>query len=155
MLFRPSLLLAALLAASMSLTARARVSEVPSNPAAMTDVGRAAIHIEEGAYAQARELMEPWVLKWPDDAQAWSLLGFARRKTGSPETAMVAYERALALDPMHKGANEYLGVFWLELGQPDRARERLAILELACPAGCEERSELEEALAGYRVGASR
>lgn len=149
---RPSpsaIVLVTMLAANLAF---ARVSEVPSNPSAMTDVQRAAILVEERDFARARELMEPWVVSAPDDAEAWSILGFARRKTGDPDKAMEAYERALALEPMHKGANEYLGTFWLELGRPDLARERLLVLERACPQGCEERDELADAIATWPTG---
>ena len=56
------------------------------------------------------------------------------------------YQRALRLDPAHLGAHEYLGELYLQRGEPEQARAQLAELELLCPAGCEERSELADAI---------
>jgi hypothetical protein len=58
------------------------------------------------------------------------------------------------LDPMHRGANEYLGEMWVELGRLDEARKRLAILDQACPFGCTEYEDLERVI-GLRVVAAK
>ncbi|MCE2518812.1 MAG: hypothetical protein J4G15_03155 [Alphaproteobacteria bacterium] len=50
---------------------------------------------------------------------------------------------ALAIDPLHRGANEFL----LEIGDIAKARERLVALEIACPDGCGELDEFAEAIA--------
>lgn len=126
---------------------RADVSDVPSNPGVMTDVERAAAHVRAEEFPQALRLLEPLATTAPDDPEVWSMLGFASRKTGRMERAEAAYERALTLDPLHLGANEYAGEMWLERGDLTRARERLSALSRACPSGCEERAELEAAIA--------
>ena len=81
-----------------------------------------------------------------DVADVWSLLGFSRRKLGRFDAAETAYDRALALDPGHLGALEYLGELRLEQGNVEAAQALLRRLEALCPFGCEERTELAEAI---------
>jgi hypothetical protein len=47
---------------------------------------------------------------------------------------------------MHKGALEYQGELFVELGQLDKAKENLAKLNHLCWFGCEEASDLKEAI---------
>jgi tetratricopeptide (TPR) repeat protein len=68
--------------------------------------------------------------------------GFASRKLGRYEAALSYYEQALAIDPDHLGANEYLGELYLELGRTSDANRQLARLDALCPYGCAEREEL-------------
>jgi hypothetical protein len=56
----------------------------------------------------------------------------------------------LQIDPQHRGANEYLGELYLQIGQLDKAEERLEVLDKECFFGCEEFDELKEAIADYR-----
>jgi hypothetical protein len=48
--------------------------------------------------------------------------------------------------PRHLGANEYLGELYVELGQFDKAKERLAVLRAACGEDCRQTKELEQAI---------
>ena len=80
-------------------------------------------------------------------ADVYNLLGFSLRKTGDYAKALTFYKKALDFDANHKGAHEYLGELYVETGQPAKAREQLAILERLCPQGCEEREDLEKAVA--------
>ncbi|MFZ4806898.1 MAG: tetratricopeptide repeat protein [Hyphomicrobiaceae bacterium] len=80
-------------------------------------------------------------------ADVYNLLGFSLRKTGDYPTALTFYNKALDFDPDHKGAHEYLGELYVETGQLPKARQHLAILERLCPKGCEEREDLEQAIA--------
>jgi tetratricopeptide (TPR) repeat protein len=68
--------------------------------------------------------------------------GFASRKLGRYDAALAYYQEALALDPNHLGANEYLGELYLEMRRHDDARRQLARLDRLCPYGCAEREEL-------------
>ncbi|RTL71245.1 MAG: tetratricopeptide repeat protein, partial [Hyphomicrobiales bacterium] len=61
--------------------------------------------------------------------------------------AYTFYRKALDFDPDHKGALEYLGELYVETGDLPKARENLARLEKLCPSGCEEREDLEKAIA--------
>jgi len=80
-------------------------------------------------------------------ADVYSLMGFSLRKTGDYSTALTFYKKALDFDADHKGAHEYLGELYVETGNLPKAREQLAVLMKLCPQGCEEREDLEKALA--------
>ena len=81
------------------------------------------------------------------NADVYNLMGFAQRKSGDQANGMAYYQRALAIDPKHKGALEYQGQLFVELGQMDKARENQAALRRLCPSGCEELTDLNEAIA--------
>jgi tetratricopeptide (TPR) repeat protein len=86
----------------------------------------------------------------PDDADLLNLLAYSQRKLMRFDEALVNYQKALEIEPKHRGANEYLGELYLQLGQLDKALERLKVLDKACFFGCEEFDELEEAIETYR-----
>jgi tetratricopeptide (TPR) repeat protein len=97
---------------------------------------------------------------WDDDAH--NLTGYAYRKLGDYRRALEHYEKALDLNPHHRGALEYLGELYLETNCRARADEVLARLEAACQrvvadttrddwkSGCEEWQDLSAVLAAYR-----
>jgi tetratricopeptide (TPR) repeat protein len=99
---------------------------------------------------------------WHDDAH--NLMGFAYRKLGDYDKALEAYDRALELNPHHRGALEYLGEAYLELDRPGLAKDMLDRLAAECQriavgvagggwqSGCEEWQELNEAYRAYIVG---
>jgi hypothetical protein len=60
---------------------------------------------------------------------------------------MTWYRKALDADPTHRGALEYQGELYVEMGQVDKARENLATLDRLCWFGCEEERDLKEAIA--------
>jgi tetratricopeptide (TPR) repeat protein len=80
-------------------------------------------------------------------ADVYSLMGFSLRKMGDYPSALTFYKKALDFDANHKGAREYLGELYVETGDLPKAREQLAVLEKLCPQGCEERDDLENAIA--------
>ena len=82
-----------------------------------------------------------------EDADVFNLLGFSLRKTGDYKNALTYYQKALELDPDHKGAHEYLGELFVETNQLLKAREHQAKLAALCPQGCEEREDLDKAIA--------
>lgn len=118
-----------------------------------TDLDRAAALIEAERYADALDLLGRIVACEPDNADAYTYIGFAHRKLGRYDAALDNYERALALDPLHRGALEYQGEAFLELGDPAAAEANLETLRRACPEGCEELDELAEAIAAYHATA--
>jgi tetratricopeptide (TPR) repeat protein len=79
-------------------------------------------------------------------ADIYNLLGFSYRKSGDMKWAATYYAKALDFDPDHKGALEYQGEMFVELGQIDKAKANLAKLVALCPSGCEEREDLEKAI---------
>ena len=79
-------------------------------------------------------------------ADVYNLLGFTLRKTGDFKTSLTYYTKALELQPDHKAAREYLGELYVETGNMQKAKEQLAVLAKLCPAGCEEREDLQKAI---------
>ena len=81
-----------------------------------------------------------------DDADVWNLMGFSYRQMRELDLAWDAYERALTIDPNHRGANEYLGELYLQQGQLELAKKQLQKLVKVCPFGCRERQVLQDAI---------
>jgi tetratricopeptide (TPR) repeat protein len=85
-------------------------------------------------------------------ADVYNLLGFTLRKTGDFKTSLTYYTKALELQPDHKAAREYLGELYIDMGNMDKAKGELAELTKLCPSGCEERADLEKAIAAKAGG---
>ena len=105
---------------------------------------RAKIKAKE--FASARDDLQK-LASAHEHADVYNLLGFSLRKTGDYKNALTYYKKALDFDPEHKGAHEYLGELYVESDQLDKAKEHLTILVRLCPQGCEEREDLEKAIA--------
>ena len=75
-------------------------------------------------------------------------LGFAHRKKGETTEALSFYQTALNIAPDHLSANEYLGEFYVELGDLNRANAQLEKLNDLCPFGCAQTEELTKWIAG-------
>jgi tetratricopeptide (TPR) repeat protein len=103
----------------------------------------------KGALAELRDLAED-----NQNADVYNLLGFTLRKTGDYTTSLSYYTKALDLQPDHKAAREYLGELFVETGHVDKAKEQLAVLAKLCPAGCEERGDLEKAIAAKKAASN-
>jgi Flp pilus assembly protein TadD len=98
--------------------------------------------IDDEKYADAIPILQKLIKDKGAYADALNLLGYSYRKSGDATTALDYYNQALAMEPDHLGANEYLGELYLEMKQRDKAQERLAVLKKAC-GSCEEAKELE------------
>ena len=107
--------------------------------------------ITEERYEEALAKLEKVITSDEDNADAWNLVGFSYRKLERYEPAMEGYARALAIDPRHTEAIEYLGELYLALDDLAQAEDQLARLGEICGSGCEEYEELEEAIAGYKA----
>jgi predicted Zn-dependent protease len=101
-------------------------------------------------YEGAIDILLPLSEAEPDNPDVFNLLGYSHRKIEMYDEALGYYTTALELDPMHLGANEYLGELYLETNQPELAQERLDVLAQACPEGCEELETLGAALVAYK-----
>lgn len=97
-------------------------------------------------------LLQKVVQHNPMNADAWNYLGFSNRKLGNFPEALADYEKALAIDPDHLGANEYLGELYLQTGDMPKAQERLAKLDKLCTFGCEEYRALKAAIEAKKKG---
>jgi tetratricopeptide (TPR) repeat protein len=74
----------------------------------------------------------------------------AYRHVGKLDDAFRHYERALALNPRHRGAHEYVGEAYLMAGKLEKAEEHLAKLRSICVLPCEELDDLRKAIDAYR-----
>ncbi len=89
------------------------------------------------------------------DARILTYTGFATRKLGDIEGALPFYKRALAMNPDYTVARSYMGEAFLDLGEPEKAREQLAEVEKRCGTACVEYANLARAIARYDSGAAR
>ena len=106
--------------------------------------------IDDEKYQQAITKLDQAVRDAPDDADLLNLVAYSHRKLDHFDIALDYYLKALKIDPEHRGANEYLGELYLKLGQPEKAEERLGVLDKDCFFGCEEFDELEQAINDYQ-----
>ena len=87
----------------------------------------------------------------PQSADVQNMLGYTTRQKGDVEGALKYYERALQINPYHRGAHEYMGQAYLLKGMPEKAKEHLAKLEEICSGldKCAERESLKRAIADW------
>ena len=108
---------------------------------------RARGSIEAENYGLAVERLNTLLPAQADNADVHNLLGYALRKQGKLAEAEAAYDRALELDPEHRGALEYKGELHVRRGELDEARDLLSRLDEACGLfGCEEYEELQKVI---------
>jgi len=108
--------------------------------------------IEAKNYAGAMPLLQQVVAKNPKDADAYTLMGYATRKSGDPNGSLQYYNTALGIDPKHIGAHEYVGEAYLQLDRLPEAEQHLARLDSICVFGCAEYRDLKAAIANYKAG---
>lgn len=130
---------------------RAAGSDDNKPAAPPTSYDRGLKEVRTGDYAAALPLLEKAVAENPKNANAWNYIGYSNRKLKRFDRAMTAYQKALAIEPEHRGANEYIGELYLQMGDPAKARGRLKVLDSACFFGCEEFDELKAAIAKYEA----
>jgi len=110
--------------------------------------------IEGESPTDALAPLHDFLVNEPRDADILNLLGYAYRKLQRYEQARIYYDRALAVEPAHMGALEYMGELELETGNPDAAKSLLVRLQAACPDGCHELDDLLEAFQVHRIDPS-
>jgi len=121
-------------------------SRAPADP----DVVRAEKAIKDKNWDTAIELLNKAVKRDPKNADILNLMGFTERNRGNLDAAFKYYEQALALNPRHRGAHEYIGEAYLMAGNLAKAEEHLAKLDKLCFFPCEEYSDLKAAVARYK-----
>jgi Flp pilus assembly protein TadD len=114
------------------------------------DYAAASAAIQRKDWPEAIRLLQRTAMRQPDDADVQNLLGYSFRNLGQLEPAFAHYKRALALDPRHRGAHEYLGETYLLAGDLAGAQRHLAALRQICLLPCAELTDLERAIAAYR-----
>ena len=148
--------LAALLLALLLALLAGPALAVGSEPSSLDgDAGyqRAVALIKAGDCAGAIPALEAVRKARGEEADVYNWLGYCHRMTRNWAQARVYYDRALALDARHKGANEYLGELLAEQGDLAGARTRLEVLRSVCGTACAEYRQLNAAI--EKAGAKR
>ena len=128
---------------------------IPSRPAAKPvdpSFAQGKALVEAKRYQEAMPLLQQAVAKNPQNADAYNLMGYATRKSGNANGSLQYYNQALAIDPKHLGAHEYVGEAYLMLDRPQEAQQHLAKLDSLCTFGCTEYRMLKAAIADYKAG---
>jgi len=100
-------------------------------------------------YAAATPLFVKVIARDGTNADAYNMLAYATRKNGDPAKAIPIYEKALTIDPKHRGAHEYIGEAYLTLDNLPKAKEHLARLDQLCFFPCEQYRDLKKAVEAY------
>jgi Flp pilus assembly protein TadD len=127
-------------------------SDGPAATSGNTAYDQAVKLVDAQDYKGAVALLSGFVGTDPTNADAWNYLGYSERKLGNFPSALAAYGKALALQPEHRGANEYLGELYLQMGDLAKAKQRLAVLDKACWLPCDEYTELKGQIDAYEAG---
>ena len=98
-------------------------------------------------YEKAQKLLIQSNKKFPNKADTLNYLGFTTRKLGDYENGEKYYLQGLAIDPKHKGINEYLGELYVATNRHNLAVERLEVLK---DCNCKEYDQLKAVIAGEK-----
>ena len=115
--------------------------------------GKAAL--DAGDWDTAIRLLSSAALRDTRNADLQNYLGYAYRNAGRLELAFKHYQRALQLNPRHRGAHEYIGEAYLIANDLASAERHLSALEKICLIPCEEYEDLKKAIAEYRRRAAK
>jgi len=114
-------------------------------PAIDPEYARAQQLVQRKEWTPAVQVLEDFTRTNPKSADGFNLLGYSYRNLKRMDEALAAYNQALKLEPSHKGAHEYIGIAFIQLGQIDKAREHLVALDKICTFTCEEYRDLKKA----------
>ena len=127
-------------------------SSVPAAPAdPVLERVREATARKDWPAAQA--ILRQAVAHEPKNADYHNLYAYSIRKGANPDMSLVFkhYNAALALDPKHRGAHEYIGEAYLMLGNVAKAKEHLATLDKLCFFPCGEHADLKKAISAHEA----
>ena len=105
--------------------------------------------VEAKNWAEAIRSLSSAALRDTRNADIQNYLGFAYRNSGDLSNAFLHYNRALTLNPRHRGAHEYVGEAYLMIGNRAKAEEHLAALRKICLLPCAEYGHLERKVAEF------
>ena len=101
-------------------------------------------------YNKAIPLLKRVIAQQPKNADALNLLAYSQRKMDDFQASLANYKKALAIDPSHKDAHEYIGELYLRMGDLANAEKHLKSLDKICFSGCEQFNELKAAITAYK-----
>ena len=110
--------------------------------------GKKAIDAKD--WTTAIRMLSSAALRDTRNADIQNYLGFSYRNAGEMKKAFEHYERALKLNPRHRGAHEYIGEAYLLVDNLPKAEEHVAALRKICLIPCEELEDLEKQVSAYR-----
>jgi Flp pilus assembly protein TadD len=130
----------------LSLNAYSAGSDDDNTKAKPSSYKKAVKLIKKENYSEAVKILEKILEKnkYQEDPDILNEYAFALRKTGDFSNAEINYNKALKIDPNHKGALEYLGELYVDTKRKDKANLILVKLE---NCKCEEYSELKSYIA--------
>lgn len=105
--------------------------------------------VDRKSWAEAVPLFQRAAVRNPDNADLQNMLGYSYRNLKQYDLAFKHYNRAIELDPRHRGAHEYIGETYLLTGNLEGARKHLKALQEICLLPCDELTDLERAIAAY------
>jgi tetratricopeptide (TPR) repeat protein len=140
-----------ILALTTGFAATAMAAGSSSSSSSPTKFSTAEKAVKDGKYANAIKLLKKVVKQDAQNADAWNYLGFSNRKLEKYDASLIAYKNALAINPKHRGANEYLGELYLQTDKLVKAKTQLETLGKICASGCEEYDDLKQAIAAYEA----
>jgi len=111
--------------------------------------------VKDKQWTQAIEALRKAERRNPESADLQNFLGFSYRNLKQFDAAFEHYERAIKLDPRHRGAHEYIGEAYLMVGDLANAEKHRAQLQAICLLGCEELVDLDKAIAAYKARPAR
>ena len=103
------------------------------------------------ALAELRKLNDTASADWHN------LMGYVLRKGSLADLdgADRHYREALRIEPRHRGALEYSGELALMRGDLAGAEQKLAALDRVCLFGCEEYTDLKQAVQRFKAAGNR
>jgi tetratricopeptide (TPR) repeat protein len=107
--------------------------------------------IKQEKFADSIPYLDTALQQRPHNADILNYEGYAHRMIGDYNSSLDYYNRALAIEPEHKGVHEYLGELYLQTNQPDKAQAELDTLTKLCPERCEEKDTLTASIARYQL----
>jgi len=126
------------------------VDEDPNGSSLDPDLVAGKKAIEQKNWSAAIKVLSSAALRDTRNADIQNYLGYAYRNAGQMNQAFAHYERALKLNPRHRGAHEYVGEAYLMAGKLAEAEAHLKALQAICLLPCEELDDLKAKIDRYR-----
>ena len=114
-------------------------------PVENKELKKARESISKKDWIAAVTVLEPYTKNTANDADGFNLLGYSYRNLKRYNESLVAYKKALEIDPKHRGAHEYIGIAYIQMSQLANAKVHLDALDKICTLSCEEYRDLKKA----------